>query len=319
MWTLVTMHRKGIALRSEWVPLALDAQYVAGWDYARQTAFRVTKNFNNKAWVAVAVENPETVYAVASGQSLTNVYGLRTSTNTSDAAFPTTGTSTNLSPDLVVKVAFDSRFGHFELKALGRSFRDRNDAVTPFKTNVTYGGAIGGGFIVPVMKNKLDFIVDVLSGAGIGRYGVTSGADVTVRPSNNKLIPIRSTHTVAGFEWQATKKLTAYLYGGGEYYQREAYVGPGNTAAGYGSPLLNNSSCYTEVVGTAISSCPAQNRVVLVGSPGLIYRFYRGPYGTMQMGTSYEFTERHTWQGLHGFAPVGRDNIVYNDFRYYLP
>jgi len=256
---------------------------------------------------------------VASGQSLTNVYGLRTSTNTSDAAFPTTGTSTNMSPDLVVKVAYDPSFGHFELKAVGRSFRDRNDAKTPFKTNVSYGGGIGGGFVVPVIKNKLDFIADVLSGAGIGRYGVTSGADVTVRPSDNKLVPIRSTHMVSGFEWQATKKLTAYLYGGGEYYQREAYVGSGNTAAGYGSPLLNNSTCYTEVVGTAISSCPAQNRVVLVASPGLIYRIYRGPYGTMQLGTSYEFTERHTWQGLHGLAPVGRDNIIYNDFRYYLP
>ena len=51
------------------------------------------------------------------------------------------------------------------------------------------------------------------------------------------VVPIRSTHTVLGLEWQVTKKVTALLYGGDGYNQREAYTGPGNTAAGYGFRL----------------------------------------------------------------------------------
>jgi hypothetical protein len=59
-WSLLTTSRKGIALRQEWVPNTIDLQYVVGYNWARQWAIRATKNFNNKAWAAVSIENPET-------------------------------------------------------------------------------------------------------------------------------------------------------------------------------------------------------------------------------------------------------------------
>jgi hypothetical protein len=58
--------------------------------------------------------------------------GLNTSQNTATGvnllpflANYSNGFSTNLAPDLLAKVAFEPRWGHFEIKALGRFFRDR--------------------------------------------------------------------------------------------------------------------------------------------------------------------------------------------------
>src|ERR1700693_2646029 len=47
-WGLITTDRKGIATRAEFIPNTLEASYVVGYDYVRQTAFRLTENFNDK-------------------------------------------------------------------------------------------------------------------------------------------------------------------------------------------------------------------------------------------------------------------------------
>jgi hypothetical protein len=293
----------------------IDGAYVVGWNFARQTAFRVTKNYNNKVWTAFEVANPETVYTVASGQSTTNVFGLRTSSNVSEAVTGT-GTSTNLAPDLLAKATFEPGYGHYELKALGRFFRDRYNNVT----NVTEGGGIGAAASLPVVRGKVDFLAQTLVGAGIGRYGTTAGPDVTIRPSDNALVPIRSIHLEGGFELHPTAKIDVFAYGGDEYYQRTAYLGPGNTAAGYGSPLVNNSTCNQQLnsAGTAISSCPANNRDIAHGSAGVWYRLFKGPFGTLQYGAQYSFVQRSTWSAIGG-APAGNENIAYSSFRIILP
>ena len=59
-WSLLTTDRKGIATRAELIPNVLDASYIVGYNYVRQTAFRITKNFNDKVWAALEVANPET-------------------------------------------------------------------------------------------------------------------------------------------------------------------------------------------------------------------------------------------------------------------
>jgi len=61
MWSLVAETRKGLENRTEALPLQIDTQYVVGMSWARQYGMRVTKNFNNKAWVGFAVENAQTL------------------------------------------------------------------------------------------------------------------------------------------------------------------------------------------------------------------------------------------------------------------
>jgi len=105
-WSLLTTYRKGIDLRQEMIPMTIDLQYVAGYNWARQWSVRVTKNFHKNMWAALAVENPETSLNVTNPP--TGVFGFNTSTNATSPASALTlsntpganGVSTDLAPDL---------------------------------------------------------------------------------------------------------------------------------------------------------------------------------------------------------------------------
>ena len=56
MWSLLTQNRVGILNSTENVPLTIDAQYVAGFNWARQPAIRYVQDWGQIAWFAVAVE-----------------------------------------------------------------------------------------------------------------------------------------------------------------------------------------------------------------------------------------------------------------------
>jgi len=370
-WTLLNTDRKGIALRSEFIPNTIEASYVIGYTYVRQTAIRFTKNFNNRIWAAFEVANPETTYATSFTPSF--IMGLNTSANVTSpftnllpnlaavcplpAATATTsgyqcnpapgaysnGVSTNLAPDLIAKVAFEPGWGHYEIKILGRFFRDRlvptstanlvnSSAAT---TNVTEGGGIGWGMILPVVSKKVDVIFEGMVGAGIGRYGAAVNPDVTIRPSDGALIPLKQLHTLAGVEWHAKPKLDVYLYGGDEYIRRANYTSPTGGAAGYGSPLVNTRNCNVELLtspatggvtgsgvvvpaGTAVAACGAQNKNLWEATAGFWYRLYQGSFGTFQYGMQYEYLYRTTYPGIGG-APKGMDSIAFSSLRFYLP
>ena len=337
-WSLITTDRKGIATRAEFVPNVIEASYVVGYDYVRQTAFRVTKNFHNRVWGAVELANPETSQPNASYVP-PNVFGFNNSANAStpngftinflggtcpasagflcnpSASAITNGFSTNLAPDILAKVAWEPGWGHYEVKALGRFFRDRVNG----NNNVSYGGGLGAAAILPVVRNKADLILEGLAGNGIGRYGTALGSDVTLRPDGH-IIPIHAVHVMTGIELHPQPKLDVFFYGGDEYYGRAAYVNPTNRAlpAGYGSPLVNNTNCGVEVLATGSATCGAQNRNVWETSLGFWYRFYKGPFGTLQYGAQYEYLYRGTWSGIGG-DPKGLDSVAMTSLRFFLP
>ena len=55
--------------RSEALPMTIDPQYTVGFSWARQFGFRVSKNFNNKVWLAASLENPQTTFAARGNAS----------------------------------------------------------------------------------------------------------------------------------------------------------------------------------------------------------------------------------------------------------
>ena len=59
MWSLVTETKKGADNRTEALPMTIDPQYTVGFSWARQYGVRLAKNFGNKVWFAVAVENSQ--------------------------------------------------------------------------------------------------------------------------------------------------------------------------------------------------------------------------------------------------------------------
>jgi hypothetical protein len=317
-WSLLTTSRKGITVRQEFIPSAIDSQYVVGYNWARQWGMRFTKNFNNGVWAALSLENPETNLNVVNPPP--GVFGFNGSTNATSPSSQFTlnntpganGISTDLAPDLVAKLAFEPGFGHYEIKAVGRFFRDR------FGTNNNIQGSGGAGFgaILPATK-KVDVILEALGGRGIGRYASGVGPDVTLRPSGT-ILPIRTFQTMVGVEGHPSPKLDLYLYGGDEYYGRAAYIDANGKGVGYGSPLNDVSGCTVQSP-SPTQACQAQTRTLWQVQPGYWYRFYKGPMGTVQLGMSYSYTYKSIWTASNGPLPKGIENMIMTSFRYYLP
>lgn len=304
MWSLITTNRVGIENLAEMNPAIIDSSTFLGFDYARQTAFRVTKRFNSAYTAAFSAENAATVGVTPANvpSSVTSlISGLST---TGTGALSNTTYSTNAAPDLIAKVAFDPGFGHYEIKAIGRTFRDRlnSSTTTSGKNNTLLAGAIGGAASFPVFTPKVSFMAHGMWG-GIGRYGATS-TDVVVKP-NGELSTEKSVHALTGLETHPTSRLDWYLYASDEYLPRNY---------GYGLASIDNSKCFLE----AGFSCSASLRNLEGGVTGIWYRFYKGPAGSLQYGLSYLHVIKNTWHGVGG-APRGIENMFETSIRYYLP
>ena len=317
-WSLITMNKKGIETRGEWSPAVIDAQYVAGYNFARLYTARVTKQFaNKKVAAALAFENhadlvtgsvPATVSGVPGGVLSAGTGALGNGNNY----------TTSVMPDVLAKVVFDPGWGHYEIKGVMRVFRDR--VLGASSNNKTVGGGIGAGMILPVKKNKIDFYAQGLVGSGTSRFNDSGNADLYIRP-DGAIELVKATSFLTGIETHFTPKLDVYAYLGTEYQQRSAGV-QNATVYGYGSPSANYSKCYAS---EATFSCSAPFKNLNQVAAGFWYRFYKGPFGTLQFGTQYSFTQKNAWAGLNGAAgspavnPFGDGHMVFTSFRYYIP
>ncbi|HYL61064.1 MAG TPA: hypothetical protein VE077_00460 [Candidatus Methylomirabilis sp.] len=269
-WSLATETRKGMDNRTEALPLTIDAQYHVGFTWERQYGFRVTKNFNDKAWFGVSVEEPQITLTNHASPTPFLVGGVGSGgglLNFSD----TTGYSNNKLPDFIVKAAFEPGWGHYEIFGIISNFRARVYPCGPAATaillpavcggvgasaanafnNSSTGGGIGVNARAPIVANKLDLGLHVLFGDGVGRYSSAQLPDVTARP-NGSLALIRGGGALGTLEFHPNSKLDVYANYGVEYAYRTAYTYltnpaapavPATVAVGYGSPLFNESGC----------------------------------------------------------------------------
>jgi hypothetical protein len=319
MWSLLTTNRTGIENLTEFSTPLIDSSQFIGNDYARQTAFRITKSFlqGNKLTAAFAAENAATVGVTPTNvpSSVTNTLSGLSTTGT--GALSNTTYSTNVAPDLIAKVAFDPKYGHFEIKAIGRVFRDRIDSTTstttpvvttPGHNNTLLGGGMGAAVVVPVFTKKINYIAQGTWGE-IGRYGATS-TDVVVKP-NGELSGEKSVHMLTGIETHPTGKFDWYAFASDEYLPRNN---------GYGLKTINNAGCFIEATAgsSTAPSCSPSTRNLEGGTTGVWYRPYKGTAGTVQYGAGYIYVVKNTWMGTGG-APRGIENIVETSFRYILP
>ena len=137
-WSLLTLNRRGLSPRSEWIPSTIDAQYVVGYNWARQWSARVTQKLGNrKVWLAASVENPETTLSVVNPPA--GVFGFNNSPNaTSPSSLivvnstpGANGVSTDVAPDVLAKIAFEPGWGHYEIKVSFASSAIASTAATP--------------------------------------------------------------------------------------------------------------------------------------------------------------------------------------------
>jgi hypothetical protein len=348
MWSLVMETKKGLDNRTEATPMQIDPNYTAGMSWARQEAFRVTKNFNNKAWLGFSVENAQIILASsgAAANYLIGGPGVGAGLYNQFANY-----STNVSPDFVAKIAFEPGFGHYELFGVASDFRDRiypgatltkPTAAGAFNNSIWGGGWGANGRWLAYQKH-IELGVHFLGGKGVGRYGDTQLADVTVNPNGN-LKALQNYQALLSLEWHSPK-WDFYGYGGGEYVGKTWYLNSSNKPVGYGSPLFNNTGCGTETLpGTgqpfyavtagyepgALGSCVGENKSVVEGTTGFWYKPYNGPKGRLQIGMQYSYLVRTAWVGYgtppftsvpgsSTIAPKAIENMWFTSFRYYLP
>lgn len=262
MWTLATETRKGIQNRQEALPMQIDPQYVVGFTWARQYAFRVVKAFGGKFALGLSVEGPQatvggrgfSAFTAANGTVSQNFFiGAPGAGGGLFNFVDTTGYSINKSPDIIAKAAFDPGLGHYELFGIVSVFRNRiypcavvtptpsatvivngpaltcgagataPSAVGAFNDTKT-GGGLGASVRWPLFSKKLDFGVKAVGGDGIGRYGSAQLADMTFRPDGTAAL-IRTAHGLGALEFHPNAKLDIYAYYGAEYAWRAAYRG----------------------------------------------------------------------------------------------
>jgi len=361
-WGLWTPNRAGADPRRVWGPTVIETNNVAGYAYRRAPAIRITQSFlKNKMWAAFSVEGKDYTYATG-GVTPISVLGLAQSVS---SATPTgnqvpqfSGTNaqgasvSNISggeapmnaPDLNAKLTFEPGFGHYELRAVGSFYRDRvatNAAGMPLAqsssagtvqtdrlgtSNTSISGGVGMFALVPVVKNKVDFVLMGQGGKGIGSYQTTTGTDVTL-DNNLKLVPIKVLSGISGFEFHPTPKLDVYLLAGIEYYQRTkfAFTAAQQVAGGFTSSLgLTAAQIATgEGYGSKLFAPGTHNREISHAAFSYFYRLYRGPFGTLQQGFNYNYMHRTAWAGtatattpatLKGFNNTGMLQL-----RYILP
>jgi hypothetical protein len=180
-----------------------------------------------------------------------------------------------------------------------------------------------------------------LTGDGIGRYGTSQLPDVTYN-LNGTLATIHETDYLFGALFNPVPALQLWAYYGREFADETAFQsnGLGNpivygnqtglpaapagslspyvtTFSGYGLPILQTYGCYApaRIAGSA-ANCGAQTAATSEVTVGAWWSFYKGPYGTVKWGLSYQHNMASTFAALNG-APNPQINVYYLSFRYY--
>jgi hypothetical protein len=309
-------------------PLTIDPNYNVGFVWTRQYGFRVTKTWNHAAigfaaenpqliyTASLAGNEP---YAVIGSQgtsggnfnpvinscspstsvvNYTSQVETDSAGNTIDVAVPVYKTvnscanvsnyTFNYAPDVIVKLALDPGWGHYEIIGIGGFAHETvypgettngnlyggtkdietGTAVAPALTTAgAYGnsitlGGVAASFRVP-LGPMISFGAKGLYGPGVGRYGDSTLADVTADASGN-LAPIHNTSGLATLEISPTNKFVIYFNGGVDYAARADFANADSTTLGAPSAVF----CPTTAGAFTCTSSPTAADIALGGSWG---------------------------------------------------
>jgi hypothetical protein len=344
-WTLATMNTIGILPRKENNPMTIEDQYVPGFLWARQDQLRVVKDFNQKLWFALSVEQPATTFS-GTAPTVPTVINVLPGVVSPPAGQGTivggslfnsvNNLSLNQAPDIIGKIAWDPEIAdrtiHTEVFGIFRNFVDRVvlplTPPTPGSPSIVTtgfinhninaeGGGVGGSILVPVIPKALDVGFSGVTGRGIGRYGAAQLADVTFNPDGS-LAPLQETMFLASLVGHPWPGLDIYVYAGEEYVSPKfgfTPLGHSATFAGFtglGNPAFNNSGCGIELS----TVCSGNVRKVESITGGFWQDVYKGPFGRLTGGLEYMFVKKFGFPGIGG-EPSRSENIFFSSLRYY--
>ncbi len=314
-WSLITLFNKGMLARDEQTPMVIEAQYVPGFNWTRNSQFRVVKTFGKEERYAagLSIENPSSVPAGVSPCSNSANHCTTTDRLTgTNVNNPSTYYTTDPAPDLIAKVAADPGWGHYELTGVMRFFRDRTSTLGGGSNHTRIAGGGGGGMVLPLIDKKLYFQASGLVGTGLGRYGTSNMPDYTYG-RNGAVTPLPEANLLIGLYGNPLKNLKLYSYAGAEtVLSRRAFDEDGNHY-GYGNRGFDMRGCSTELA----TNCAASGniRTVAQATGGFWYTAAKGDYGTLLVGGQYAHTHVQAFSGIGG-KPKSDADMVLMSLRY---
>jgi hypothetical protein len=308
-WSLLTPNRKGLSpLPSDiFFSQDVDTNYQVGLVWGRTPQVRAIYHATDEWTLGVSAENPDQY--VGSATTLPSNFTATQIDNGSN------GTATpNVTPDLIGKIAFDTKFGdlpfHADMAGLFRQFKINTYVpASGINANATAEG-YGGSFNMnlSVMPN-LQLIENAFASKGGGRYISTGlGPDFVVAPPDaNGVDQIELVYSYAdmlGFEWDAVPTTKIYGYFGQAHYGMRTGQQANGSYVGYGYTGSSNSN----------------NKLIEEYTLGLAQVLWKGAsYGDLKFLAQYSYLNRSPWFVAAG-APSGTHmNMFYVDLRYDLP
>jgi hypothetical protein len=306
-WSLVTLYKSGLTARQEDIPLVDDGQFYAGFNWARQTQFRLVKSFSPALALGLSLESAQNALKgnVPTGATAANPGGPGLN---SGATY-----STDIAPDVIVKLALDPGYGHYELYSLTRFLHDLAPSVPgslPSEArHTTVAQSFGGGLIVPLWGRWLELHATTLFGHGNGRYGSAQLSDSTYNTTDGSIAALRQQQGLVGLISHPLESFDVYAYGGIE-----------QQTAAYGLVPDNNMACSANFINVgslpAGADCGSVGRVRQVAG-GFVWKAYRGPLGYVTAGPEVEYVKDTTYAARNGTSAGTNNVMVYITIRYY--
>jgi hypothetical protein len=335
-WSLLTQNQVGITPRKENIPLTIDANYIVGFNFARQWQVRYVQDFGPMFWLGVSLENPATIDGVTGSTATGSVTSVSANgvvaniSNIGTGFLNTVAVTPDVAPDIIVKAAFDPGWGHYEAFGVARFFTDNTFCAVAAPTGcvvgttrdkTSFGAGVGGSVLLPVVTKYLDFQASALYGRGVGRYAAGQLPDVTIAP-NGSLSPLTGVSALAGLVAHPWDGLDVYGYAGIEQVDARFFTAADGAQFGYGNPSFNNTGCLLVSAGSfaggpaPLGGCVANTRRLFDVTGGFWQNLFKGDYGRVAFGAQYAYVRKEAFEGIGG-APRTNDNIIMTSIRYY--
>lgn len=305
-WSLLTPNRRGLSpLPSDiFYSNVMDTNYQAGLTWARQPQVRLVYHATDELAVGVSVENPD--------QYVGTTAVLPAAFTASEVDTQAASTQPNLFPDLIGKVAYDTKAAtglpwHFEVGGLLSTYKVNTYTAAINSTSTAEGAGVTAGVNLELVKG-LNFIGTGFYSYGGGRYLQGLAPDFIIKApdasGNYGIGLVKSDSTILGLEYAAAPDDTISAYwstiGIGKRYNQlstGAYVG-------YGYPGSSNS----------------QNKTITEATLANSYTFWKNPsYGALQLIGQISYLEREPWVVAAGAPSKANLTMVFLDLRYVLP
>ena len=307
-WSMMTPNRKGLSPipGDIFFTQDVDTNYQVGLVWGRTPQVRAVYHATDEWTFGISAENPDQY--VGSAATLPSNF---TSTLVDQGA---NGTATpNVVPDIIAKMAFDTKFGnlpfHADMAGLYRDFRINTYVPASGINADSSATGYGGSFNMNIgLAPNFSLIENAFAAKGGGRYISTGlGPDFIVTPPDasgvDNIDLIYSYADMLGFEWDAvpTTKIYGY-YGSAHFGSRTAKQGA--TWIGYGFP----------------TSATTNNKLIEEYTLGLAQILWKSPTaGDLKVLAQYSYLDRDPWYVAAGTPASAHINMFYVDLRYDLP